>query len=178
MKLWRRTLLHVIGSALSLTFYSQSIFAGTAIHYSGELIAGACEMIVNGDTMATVDFNTVSISEFNANEKTTPVPFTLSLKNCHTALATGVLVTFHGVQDSFWPNLLALESSSTADGFAIGIETTDHQPLMINATQGTEFLLTDGNTTISLEAWLQKHSGTDITPGEFTGSATVSFEYQ
>ena len=152
--------------------------SGTAIHYSGDLVAGACELVVNGDIMATVDFHTVSTDSFQATGKTNPIPFQLSLKNCHSALAAGVLVTFTGIQDSRLTNLLALESTSLASGFAIGIQTTDQQPLIINAAQGTPFVLTEGNTTINFQSWLEKYSDEDITPGEFTGSATVEFEYQ
>ncbi|EBS7636498.1 fimbrial protein SteF [Salmonella enterica] len=152
--------------------------AAVGVEYSGELIAGACTLVINGNTMATVDFHTVSSGEFNATGQSSRVPFTLSLKECSSALATGVLVTFQGVEDSTLPGLLALEATSTASGFAIGVETTDQKPLAINATQGATFTLTEGLTTIRLQAWLQKHPTEDIAPGEFTGTATVSFEYQ
>ncbi|ECG8590972.1 fimbrial protein SteF [Salmonella enterica subsp. salamae] len=151
---------------------------GANVHYSGQLIAGACDLEVNGDTIATVDFHTVSSGSFAANGQSAHIPFTLSLKNCHTALATGVLVTFSGTEDSTLPGLLALEPSSEAGGFAIGVETAAQQRLDINAAQGTAFMLTEGVTTINLQAWLQKYAGEDVTPGEFLGSATVSFEYQ
>ncbi len=152
--------------------------SGTEIHYTGVLVAGTCEPVINGDVMATVDFRNVSTDSFHATGKTTPVPFQLSLKNCHSALASGVLVTFTGVRDSRQPDLLALESSSVASGFAIGIETPDQQPLIINAAQGTPFVITEGNTIINLQAWLQKKSGGDVTPGAFTATAMVEFEYQ
>lgn len=150
----------------------------TSVHYSGELIAGACDLVVSGDTMATVDFHTLSTANFDSNGQSPRIPFTLSLNDCRTALATGVLVTFQGTEDSTLSGLLALETSSHASGFAIGVETAAQQPLTINATQGTAFVLTEGITTINLRAWLQKYAGKDITPGEFTGSATVNFEYQ
>ncbi|TMM75175.1 fimbrial protein SteF, partial [Salmonella enterica subsp. enterica serovar Heidelberg] len=50
--------------------------------------------------------------------------------------------------------------------------------LDINAVQGTAFMLKEGITTINLQARLQKYAGEDVMPGEFKGSATVSFEYQ
>ncbi|ECD9544615.1 fimbrial protein SteF, partial [Salmonella enterica] len=58
------------------------------------------------------------------------------------------------------------------------IETADQHPLIINASQGTEFMLAEGNTIINLQAWLQKTSGENIMPGEFNASAMVNFEYQ
>lgn len=169
---------HLLYGLLLSTISVSPGFSGTAIHYTGQLIAGACEMTVNGDILATVDFRDVSTDSFLPQGKTTPVPFQLSLKNCHSALASGVLVTFAGIQDSKLPNLLALESSSVASGFAIGIQTPDQHSLVINAAQGTRFVITEGNTIINLQAWLEKYSGEEVTPGEFSGSATVSFEYQ
>ncbi|MBJ4976527.1 fimbrial protein, partial [Salmonella enterica subsp. enterica serovar Typhimurium] len=74
--------------------------------------------------------------------------------------------------------LLALEPSSEASGFAIGVETAAQQPVSINATEGTAFVLKEGITTINLQARLQKYAGEDVMPGEFKGTATVSFEYQ
>lgn len=165
------------GGLLGFIAYTP-LFASDNVHYSGELVAGACELVVDGDTMATVSFHSIGNGSFDANGQSVRVPFNLSLKNCHSALASGVLVTFSGTEDSTLPGLLALEATSTASGFAIGVETTDQKPLAINATQGATFTLTEGLTTIRLQAWLQKHPTEDIAPGEFTGTATVSFEYQ
>lgn len=184
MKIKRKSVLRVpLWYGLLWMLNPLSTFADVApdpinMHFTGEVIAGACELIVNGGTMAAVDFHTISTIQFNADGKTTPVPFTLGLKNCQTALATGVLVTFQGMQDSLLPDLLALDSSSVASGFAIGIETSAQQPLIINAAQGAPFIITEGNTIINLQAWLQKKSGVDITPGEFTATAMIGFEYQ
>ncbi|VEA15562.1 fimbrial subunit [Salmonella enterica subsp. enterica] len=61
-----------------------------------------------------------------------------------------MLVTFQGVEDSTLPGLLALEPSSEASGFAIGVETAAQQPVSINATVGTAFVLKEGITTIQL----------------------------
>lgn len=152
--------------------------AAVSIHYRGELVAGACSLVVNDGLLASVDFHTLGSGSFDANGQSPHIPFTLNLKDCHSALANGVLVTFQGVEDSTLPGLLALEPSSEASGFAIGVETAAQQPLNINAAQGTAFIVREGVTTITLQAWLQKYTGEDITPGEFSGTATVNFEYQ
>lgn len=89
-----------------------------------------------------------------------------------------MLVTFQGVEDSTLPGLLALEPSSKASGFAIGVETAAQQPVSINATEGTAFVLKEGITTINLQARLQKYAGEDVMPGEFSSTVTVNFEYQ
>lgn len=135
------------------------------VHYSGKLVAGACNPVVDNDTMATVDFHTIGSDNFDASGQTTPVPFTLSLRDCKTALANGVLVTFQGVEDSTLPGLLALEPSSEASGFAIGVETVAQQRLDINAVQGTAFMLKEGITTINLQAAAKKYAGEDVMPG-------------
>ncbi|ECI3848927.1 fimbrial protein [Salmonella enterica subsp. enterica serovar Portland] len=165
------------GGLLGFIAYTP-LFASDNVHYSGELVAGACELVVDGDTMATVSFHSIGNGSFNANGQSVRVPFNLSLKNCHSALASGVLVTFSGTEDNTLPGFLALEATSVASGFAIGIETIDKRPLNINATQGTLFGLSEGLMTIYLQAWLQARPAEDVTPGEFSGVATVSFEYQ
>ncbi|MGX9743221.1 fimbrial protein [Pseudocitrobacter corydidari] len=158
--------------------FSLPLLAAQNIHYKGELIAGACELVVNGGIMATVDFKTLSNGNFGSNNQTLPVSFSLSLKNCKTALSTGVLLTFTGVEDDTLPGLLKPEATSIASGFGIGIKTRDQREITFNASQGIEFTLTENMTTMYFEAWLQKHLAEDITPGEFTGTATVNFEYQ
>lgn len=167
-----------IGGVMLWAVCSTLSAAAPNVHYSGRLVAGACNLVVDNDTMATVDFHTIGSDDFDASGQTDPVSFTLSLKECKTALANGVLVTFQGVEDGTLPGLLAVEPSSEASGFAIGVETAAQQRLDINAAQGTAFMLTEGVTTINLQAWLQKYAGEDVTPGEFLGSATVKFEYQ
>ncbi|ENG0937570.1 fimbrial protein [Salmonella enterica] len=169
---------HLIGGVMLWAVCNTLLAATPNVHYSGKLVAGACNLVVDNDTMATVDFHTIGSDNFDASGQTTPVPFTLSLKDCKTALANGVLVTFQGVEDSTLPGLLALEPSSEAGGFAIGVETVAQQRLDINAAQGTAFMLTEGVTTINLQAWLQRHIGEELITGEFTGSTTVNFEYQ
>lgn len=167
-----------IGGVMLWAVCSTLSAAAPNVHYSGRLVAGACNLVVNNDTIATVDFHTVGSGSFDANGQSLHIPFTLSLEDCKTALANGVLVTFQGVEDSTLPGLLALEPSSEAGGFAIGVETAAQQRLDINAAQGTAFMLTEGVTTINLQAWLQRHTGEELITGAFTGSTTVNFEYQ
>lgn len=168
----------LIGGVMLWAVCSTLSAAAPNVHYSGKLVAGACNLVVDNDTMATVDFHTIGSGSFDANGQSRHIPFTLSLKDCKTALANGVLVTFQGVEDSSLPGLLALEPSSEAGGFAIGVETVAQQPVSINATEGTAFVLKDGITTINFQARLQKHAGEDVMPGEFKGTVTVNFEYQ
>ncbi|EHO3612430.1 fimbrial protein, partial [Salmonella enterica] len=143
---------HLIGGVMLWAVCNTLPAATPNVHYSGKLVAGACNLVVDNDTMATVDFHTIGSDNFDASGQTTPVPFTLSLQDCKTALANGVLVTFQGVEDSTLPGLLALEPSSEASGFAIGVETAAQQPVSINATVGTAFVLKEGITTINLQA--------------------------
>ncbi|EHA3455686.1 fimbrial protein, partial [Salmonella enterica subsp. enterica serovar Heidelberg] len=156
---------HLIGGVMLWAVCNTLPAATPNVHYSGKLVAGACNLVVDNDTMATVDFHTIGSDNFDASGQTTPVPFTLSLQDCKTALANGVLVTFQGVEDSTLPGLLALEPSSEASGFAIGVETVAQQRLDINAVQGTAFMLKEGITTINLQARLQKYAGEDVMPG-------------
>lgn len=71
----------------------------------------------------------------------------------------------------------ALDTTSTAQGVGIGMETTDGVRVAINNPTGVKFTLSDGSNDINFRAWLQAKSGREVTMGEFTASLTATFEY-
>lgn len=58
----------------------------------------------------------------------------------------------------------------------IGIETVDGVPVKINNNSGATFVLSDGSNTLLLTP-VQAKSGRDVTLGNFTATATATFEY-
>ncbi|HAY5054028.1 TPA: fimbrial protein, partial [Escherichia coli] len=88
-----------------------------------------------------------------------------------------VKVTFTGTEDTGQPGFLALDSDSQAQGVGIGIETVDGVPVKINNNSGATFVLSDGSNTLLFNTWVQAKSGRDVTLGNFTATATATFEY-
>ncbi len=86
-------------------------------------------------------------------------------------------VTLTGTEDSEQPGFLALDTTSTAQGVGIGMETIDGVRVAINNPTGAKFTLSDGSNDIHFRAWLQAKSGRDVTLGDFTANLTATFEY-
>lgn len=157
--------------------FVQSSSAETKVHFTGQLIAGTCELVVNGSNLAEVVFPTISAPDLAAHRQSKPVPFILQLKDCNTALSDGVSVRFSGTEVIGMSGFLALDSQSDATGVGIGIETQSGERVMVNGTTGAEFLLTHGLNTLNFNAWIQASEGEVITPGTFSATSTVAFEY-
>lgn len=157
--------------------FAQNGHAETKVHFTGQLVSGPCSLVINGSNMAEVVFPAISAPELTVQRQSTPVPFILELKDCNTALSKGVSVRFSGQEVSGMSGFLALDSQSDAKGVGIGIATQTGARVMVNGTSGTKFALTTGLNSLNFNAWLQAIEGEDMTPGIFSATATVAFEY-
>lgn len=73
--------------------------------------------------------------------------------------------------------ILALDGQSQAEGVGIGIETAEGNPVAINGSSGATFVLKNGQNSLNFNAWVQARDGDEITPGTFSATASVAFEY-
>ncbi|MBW6234120.1 fimbrial protein, partial [Pseudomonas aeruginosa] len=80
-------------------------------------------------------------------------------------------------EDSALPGFLAFDSSSSASGAGIGIETAAGTSVPINNTTGVTLPLNQGNNSLNFNTWLQAKSGRDVTSGDFSATVTATFEY-
>ncbi|MXE65833.1 fimbrial protein, partial [Escherichia coli] len=71
----------------------------------------------------------------------------------------------------------SIDSSSSATGVRIGIETAGGAAVPINSNTGATFPLNQGNNSVNFNTWLQAVNGRDVTSGDFTATMTVTFEY-
>lgn len=99
------------------------------------------------------------------------------LKDCHSSTLFNVKVTLTGTEDSALPGFLAFDSSSSASGAGIGIETAAGTSVPINNTTGVTLPLNQGNNSLNFNTWLQAKSGRDVTSGDFSATVTATFEY-
>ena len=151
--------------------------ADNNVHFPGQLVADVCQLVVNGNTLAEVVFSPVSAADLTIRRQSAHIPFTLQLKDCKTTLSDGVKVKFSGTTASGMNGFLALDAASNAGGIAIGIETAAGTQVEVNGATGAELTLNNGLNTLSFNAWIQARDGDVITPGTFSATANVAFEY-
>lgn len=156
---------------------AQPSHAETKIHFTGNLIAGTCNLVVTGDNLAEVVFPPISANTLTARRQSDPVPFSVQLNDCAASVKGGVAVAFSGTEVSGMSGFLALSGQSAAKGIGIGIETQAGTQVRVNGTTGTVFTLTEGLNTLNFNAWIQAINGETVTPGTFFATTTVAFEY-
>lgn len=164
----------------ALSLWSGLMLSGRAannLHFKGQLLSSACTLVVTGNTLADVVFPQMSVPDLTRQRQSAHIPFSLQLAECNSALGTGVSVRFSGVEVVGMAGFLALEGQSIAKGVGIGIETSTGTQVMVNGTTDTIFPLTDGLNTLNFNAWVQAINGEVITPGTFSATTTVAFEY-
>ncbi|EAZ9180207.1 fimbrial protein [Salmonella enterica] len=166
------------GAALLLcTVATWPARAADNVHFSGRLVASACTLILRGTDVATVDFAQVDSADFIPSGQSPRKPLIFELTDCDSALSDGVQVTFAGVEAPGSTGILAIDKGSMASGIGIGMETLTGEPVAINNASGATFMLSTGNNTLRLNAWVQRLPGEDLAPGAFTATATATFEY-
>ncbi len=163
---------------------SAALAASTApeigLTYTGSLVAEPC-VIEPGDEEVRLDFGTIIDKYLYLNTRTLSKPFEIRLAECDLSIGKTVKVMFQGTESIELPGLLAVDSASEAKGIAIGLETLETKPLLINK-ESDEYPLQAGNNLIALKAYVQGEptaiTDKTITRGPFSAVATFSLEYE
>ncbi|XJD37968.1 fimbrial protein [Enterobacter sp. ECC-219] len=164
----------------TLLLYSSPVMAADNMRLHGALVAEPC-VIPPGDETVVLDFDTVIDKYLYQNTRTPGQTFELHLAQCDLSLGKMVRVTFSGTESTALPGLLALNGGSQASGIAIGMETTQGEPLPINKP-GKAQALVSGTNILTARAYVQgepealKHKS--IERGPFSAVATFSLEYE
>ncbi|EMI5492684.1 type 1 fimbrial protein [Providencia stuartii] len=169
---------------LILMFMLSYIGSASAIpdnlHFHGILVEEPC-IIKPGDESVRLDFGNVPDKNLYAYGRTVSEAFTINLSECDTSVGKSVNVTFSGTANMALPGYLALQSSSNASGFAIGIEDADGTFLPVN-TQGEKLALQNGTTALKFKAYLKGEpeaiSKREIKRGPFNAIATFKLDYE
>ncbi|WP_249534754.1 fimbrial protein, partial [Escherichia coli] len=106
------------------------------LHFTGNLISKSCTPVINGSQLAEVHFPAIAASDLMNLGQSERVPLVFQLKDCHSSTLFNVKVTLTGTEDSALPGFLAFDSSSSASGAGIGIETAAGTSVPINNTTG------------------------------------------
>ncbi|WP_447889711.1 fimbrial protein [Serratia fonticola] len=154
--------------------------AGENVRLYGALVAEPC-VIPPGEEDITLDFGTVIDKYLYLNTRTLGQSFSLHLAECDVSLGKMVKVTFLGKENMALPGLLAIDNVSQATGIAIGLETAEARPVLINQANG-KYPLQDGDNRIALKAYVQGEPvairNQSIGRGPFSATATFSLEYE
>lgn len=167
--------------ALGIFPWGQTISAVTDnLSFRGTLVTAPCT-IRTGDDALELDFGDVVSRYLYMNTRTQGQEVTLHLEDCDTSVLTGVKIMFTGIENSQLPGLLALDTGSSAQGIAVGMETMGGTLLPLNVA-GAETPLNADLTEISLKAYVQAEPGalstSGILPGSFRATALFELEYQ
>ncbi|MFO3759106.1 fimbrial protein [Klebsiella aerogenes] len=146
----------------------------------GALVAEPC-VILPGDEEIQLDFGTVIDKYIYLNTRTLGQLFKIHLAECDLSLGNTVRITFIGKENSELPGLLGINNSTEMSGIAIGLETTNSEPVKLNK-QSKLYPLQVGNTYIAFKAYVQGEPNAiarkSIRRGPFNATATFKLEYE
>ena len=163
---------------LSCSSFMLAITNNLKLH--GFLVEEPC-IIKPGDEAILLDFGNVPDKNLYAYGRTTSEAFSINLIECDTSIGNSVNITFSGTPSIPLPGYLALQDSSSASGFAIGIEDDAGLLLPINEI-GEKLPLSDGATQLKFKAYLKGEpsaiSQQQIKRGPFNAIATFKLDYE
>lgn len=165
-------------SLVGVPFCAQS----ETVQFDGTLVEDACE-VYPGDENIELDFGTIVDKYLYLNTRTHSQPFTIRLINCDLVLGKEVQVTFMGTESAALPGLLALNAGSQASGIAIGLETGNGTPILLNKAKNYIQQLHTGNgNNLNLKAYVEGEPTRLLTKtigrGAFEATATFMLEYE
>lgn len=175
MRIMKKMLIGLLAGAVTLP-----VIAAENMRLHGALVEEPCTLLP-GDESVQLDFGTVIDKYLYQNQRTLSKPFQLRLADCDTSLGKVVKVRFSGTENPSLPGLLALDGSSQAQGVAIGFETPQGQPLLLEtATQDN--LLSNGNNIVLIKAYVRGEplaiANKTIRLGAFSAVATFTLLYE
>lgn len=175
MRVMKKMLIGLLAGAVTLP-----ALAAENMRLHGALVEEPC-ILLPGDESVQLDFGTVINKYLYQNQRTLSKPFQLHLADCDTSLGKVVKVRFSGTESLALPGLLALDGSSQAEGVAIGFETPQGQPLLLEtATQDN--LLSNGNNIVLIKAYVRGEpdaiANKTIRLGAFSAVATFTLLYE
>lgn len=174
-KLWRLIVLLPLlsGGAALAGNHHHVVVPGGIVHLKGQVTAGACA--VGPDSLnKMVVMGQVRSNQFaGVGSWADPVPFTLHLIDCDTALSQQVGIVFTGVTDGKDPLVFSVgRGAGVAEGVGIGLfDAADHQ-IVPNTRPQYFTTLTKGSVNIPLTAKYRATSDSVI-PG--VADAVVDF---
>lgn len=146
----------------------------------GALVAEPCTLLP-GDENVALDFGTLVDKYLYQHQRTLSKPFQLRLADCDISIGKVVQIVFSGTESLALPGLLALDAGSQAQGVAVGFETPQGIPLLLN-TWGQNNILASGTNIFAMQAYVQGEpsaiANKNIKLGTFSAIATFTLRYE
>ncbi|MBI0277969.1 fimbrial protein [Hafnia alvei] len=168
------------GSAMAAT--TPTSVTGGTVHFKGTVIDAACavddnsiEQTVTMGQVRTARFGTAGAVTVGkaADQK---VPFSISLKDCDSTVASNASLTFNGTASAAYPS--ALENAGgpgSASGVGIQIYDAKGAALSLGSASATVALI-NGENTLSFTADYVA-TKTTVTSGDVEATATFNVTY-
>ena len=144
------------------------------VEFSGTLITDPCEVKTESEDQ-TIEFNPISARRFIDHNESTPVSFSIWLRECDLSLGEQVSVTFYGENTGLNPALFAV--TGTAEGIAMAITDSSGHPVLPGESQD-QITLVKGDNQLMWQARIQSTVGQQVKEGEFQSVLTFSLEYE
>lgn len=159
-----------------LYLFTQAIipaFSSTEVKFRGTLIEAGCQISSESEAQE-ISFPALSPAWFSQHPRSEPRQFNVLLTNCTPESGTTVFITFENQSDPDFPDLFSV--TGEASGIAIALETAGGSPLR-NGEKRTLGTITAEEQEFSFNAFIQRLTATDITPGNFTSLVNFLVEY-
>lgn len=166
----------------ALIFSAAFIPAGHAadnLRVTGELYNDPCTLLPENKDLV-VDFSDVSLPDLYEGVEVRK-SFSLILSDCDITDMNRFKIKFTGNGTPDMPSYLALDPSSDAGGFAIGVRTDNIPLIPLNQFSNTITIAGNGENNIRFTAFLQvdpkAKTGKTIKYGAFNSTAFLTIDY-
>lgn len=151
---------------------------GGDVRFRGVIIAESCR-VEAGDKHMIVDMGQISSNRFHhVGEDVNPVPFNIHLQECNTAVSDRASVTFHGIADEKYPEVLSIgDKQDSAKGVSIALFDNEDRLIPLNSTPIKWNRLYKGPNTLNFVAKYRATSN-EVTGGIAKAHAWFALTYQ
>ncbi|PIF24073.1 fimbrial protein [Candidatus Pantoea floridensis] len=155
--------------------------ADTDVNFSGTLVETPC-VLDPKDKEIEIDVGSVIVKYLYSYQRSPATPFAVHLLNCDLSLGKAVRFRFSGTEDSSQPGFFALApNDNSAQGVALGLETSEHVFIPIESTGEFIDLRPDENSFnfhVFISASKAAIAQQTIRPGAIVVNILFRIEYQ
>lgn len=146
---------------------------GVEAHFFGNVVESGCDAV-----NTFVDFKDVSKKELQPGRKTAKTEFDIVLINCSVDTLINLSIEFSTVNPSVeLSNHIALDTSSTGGGIAIGLLDMAENEINLNQKYDFPNAITSGCISNKYIAYVEAIPGQPVTEGIFFSNATFNIIY-
>ncbi|NDJ55759.1 type 1 fimbrial protein [Enterobacteriaceae bacterium 4M9] len=183
MRLRMMSLVFAAAVPLSAPVWAAGEIQGGEITFTGTVVGLPCLIETESENF-DVPFGQIGLRDLYGagSTRATPVPFSIKLKDCTTAVSNAVTVTFGGMANASMAEYLAVDVTSEAKGIAIGIQEASGGDLIPLNQASAPQEITGLTAELKYEAFVQGEDAAladrTITTGNFTATASYTLNYQ